>query len=265
MIRLCVAGATGRMGSTVIREAVLRDFEIVGAIAAPEEPDQGKTLRELGLCDSDVRVVDPSRLEEATEEADVYVSFTSPEAEVSNIPVVAALGKRIVMGTTGLTEDQTSRLKAVVSSKVPAVFAPNFAIGVNILFKILKPLEALPREYDISIVEAHHSGKKDAPSGTAKAIASLISTLRGYEKTVHGRSGVSLRKPGELEVMALRAGGIPGIHQIIAAGPHEMIRIEHISFSRRVFAQGALYAAEWVSKQKKPGVYSLDDVLGSEK
>lgn len=263
MIKLCVAGATGRMGSIVVQEAAVKGFEVVGAVAAPDDPRQGKTLRELGLCDSSVRVVDPSNLEEATDKADVYVSFTSPEAEISNVPIVADLGKKIVMGTTGLTEDQMSQLRTIVSSKVPAVFAPNFAIGVNILFKILKPLKALPGEYDISIVEAHHSGKKDAPSGTAKAIAEIISSLRGYKEVIHGRRGISLRKPSELEVMALRAGGIPGIHQIIAAGSHEMIRIEHISFSRRVFAQGALYAAEWVSKQTKPGVYSLDAVLSS--
>jgi len=261
MIRLCVAGATGRMGSTVIREATAKGFEIVGAIAVTNDPNQGKTLRELGLCDSSVKVVDSSRLKEATERADVYVSFTSPEAEVVNIPAVAGLGKKIVMGTTGLTEDQIHELKSIVSSKVPAVFSPNFAIGVNVLLKLLQPLKTLPSDYDISIIEAHHSGKKDAPSGTAKALANVVSSLRGYKETTYGRSGISLRKPGELEVMAVRAGGIPGIHQIIAAGPHEMIRIEHISFSRSVFAQGALYAAEWVSKQTKPGVYSLDDVL----
>jgi 4-hydroxy-tetrahydrodipicolinate reductase len=262
MIRLCVAGATGRMGGTLIQEAVNKSFQIVGAIAARNDPKQGKTLRELGLCDSDLRVVDPSRLEEAAHNADVYVSFTSPEAELSNIPKVASIGKRIIMGTTGLTSDQLSQLRESVSSKVPAVFAPNFAIGINILFKLLKILKSLPKDYDISIVEAHHSGKKDAPSGTAVSMTKQISELRGYETTVHGRSGISLRKPGEIEVVAIRAGGIPGIHRVIAAGPHEMLSIEHLSFSRSVFAQGALYAAEWLMKQTNPGVYSLDNVLG---
>jgi len=261
MIRLCVAGATGRMGSTLIREAVTKGFEIAGAIAAPDDPKQGKTLRELGLCDSDVRVVDPSRINEAVDKADVYVSFTSPQAEVSNIPVVATMGKRIVMGTTGLTDEQMSQLRATVSSKVPAVFAPNFAIGVNVLFKILKTLKALPKDYDISIMEAHHSGKKDAPSGTAVSMAKSLSEIRGYETTTYGRSGISPRKPEEIEVVAIRAGGIPGIHRVIAAGPYEMLTIEHLSFSRSVFAQGALHAAEWITKQTNPGVYTLDDVL----
>ena len=249
------------MGSTIISEAVNRGFEITGAIAGHNNSKQGKTLRELGLCDSDVSIVDPSELEKAVEKADVYVSFTSPEAELSNIPLVANIGKRIVMGTTGFTDDQMNQLKTIVHSKVPAVFAPNFAIGVNFLFKILKPLKMLPRDYDISIMEAHHSGKKDAPSGTARAIAKLASEMRGYEKTVYGRNGIGTRKPEEIEVVAVRGGGIPGIHKIIVAGAHDMLSIEHMSFSRRVFAQGALYAAEWIVKQTKPGVYSLDDVL----
>jgi 4-hydroxy-tetrahydrodipicolinate reductase len=86
--------------------------------------------------------------------------------------------------------------------------------------------------------------------------------MRGYEKTVYGRSGISIRKPEEIEVVAVRGGGIPGMHRIIVAGAHDMLSIEHTSFSRSVFARGALCAAEWIVRQTKPGVYSLDDVLG---
>ncbi|RJS79389.1 4-hydroxy-tetrahydrodipicolinate reductase, partial [Candidatus Bathyarchaeota archaeon] len=85
---------------------------------------------------------------------------------------------------------------------------------------------------------------------------------RGYSKIVYGREGLNPRRPGELEILSVRAGGVPGIHNIIIAGLHEMIRIEHTAFSRRVFAQGALYAAEWVLRQNKPGVYTMEDVLG---
>jgi 4-hydroxy-tetrahydrodipicolinate reductase len=261
MIRLCVAGATGRMGSTLIREAVNKGFEITGAVVGPNNPKKGKTLKKLGLCDSDVRIVDPSGLKETVERADVYVSFTSPEAELSNVPVVADIGKRIVMGTTGFTDDQMNQLKAIVHSRVPAVFAPNFAVGINFLFKIMNTLKTLPSSYDISIIEAHHSGKKDAPSGTAQAIAKLVSELRGYERIVYGRCGMSTRQSEEIEVLAARGGGIPGIHRVIVAGAYDMLSIEHIAFSRSVFAQGALYAAEWIVKQAKPGVYSLGDVF----
>ena len=261
-IKLCVAGATGRMGSTLIREAIARGFKIVGAVAAKEDPNTNKTLREAGICDLDIRIVDPSRIMEAVKDADVYVSFTTPEAEIENIPIVADLGKKIVMGTTGFTENQMRRIRDAVSNRVPAVFSPNFAIGINILLKILRMIKVFPADYDVSIIEMHHSGKRDAPSGTAKRMGEIISEAKGYTSISYGREGISIRKPGELEILAVRAGGIPGIHEVIIAGPHEAIRIEHTAFSRSVFAQGALYAAEWIYKQSKPGIYSMDDMLG---
>jgi len=261
MIKICVAGATGRMGGTLLREATAKEFEIVGAVVAPGNKNLGKTLKEAGICDSDAKIYDANNLKEAVSQADVYLSFTTPEAEVSNIPVVANLGKRIVMGTTGLTDEQMQIVKNAVIDKVPAVISPNYAIGVNILFRMVKTLKLLPSDYDFSIIEVHHTGKKDAPSGTAKKIGEIISEVRGYSSTVYGRKGVSIRKPSELEILSVRAGRVPGIHDILIAGPYEMIRIEHTAFSRSVFAQGALYAAEWVSKQTKPGVYSMNDVL----
>lgn len=250
------------MGSTLIREAVARGFKIVGAVAAKEDPNINRTLREVGICDLDVRIVDPSRIPEAVMDADVYVSFTTPEAEIANLPVVADLGKRIVVGTTGFTDEQMKKIRDAVSSKVPAVFSPNYAIGVNILFRLLRMMKVFPASYDFSIVEIHHSGKRDAPSGTAKKIGEIISEVRGYTSISYGREGLNARKPGELEILAVRAGGVPGVHEIIIAGPYEMIRIEHTAFSRSVFAQGALYAVEWVYKQERPGIYNMDDVLG---
>jgi len=262
MTKICVAGAAGRMGSTLIKEAVARGFTIVGAVEAKGNPNIGKTLREIGICDSDVKIADSSHLQEAVKEADVYLTFTTPEAEVANLPVAASLGKRIVMGTTGLTDEQMEKIKEAVSKKVPAIFSPNYAIGVNIMFQFTKTLARLPLDYDFSITEIHHTGKKDAPSGTAKKLGELVSEARKYLTTVYGREGINPRKPGELEILSARVGGVAGIHDLIVAGPYEMIRIEHTAFSRSVFAQGALFAAEWICKQTKPGIYSMDDVLG---
>jgi 4-hydroxy-tetrahydrodipicolinate reductase len=261
MIKICVAGATGRMGKTLISEALNKGFEIVGALASPKNPNIGRTLREIGICNLELPLYGPSRLKEALESADVYVSFTTPEAELRNIPKVVDLNKRIVMGTTGFTEEQLNGLKTLVSSRVPAVFASNFSLGLNLILKMLKSLACLPEDYEISIVEAHHSGKKDAPSGTALSIANLISGLRGYSKIVHGRTGSSQRTREELEVLSVRAGGLPGIHEVMIAGMHEMISLRHISFSRSAFVAGALKAVEWVMKQSRPGIYSAEDVL----
>jgi 4-hydroxy-tetrahydrodipicolinate reductase len=262
MLRLCVAGAAGRMGNTVIREATAKGHQIVGAVEAPGNPNIGRTLRELGICDSDTRIVGSDRISEAVKDADVYVTFTAPAAEMQNIPAVAALGKRIILGTTGFTEEQTRQLREAVQGRVPAVLSPNFSVGVNILFKLAQALKAFPQEYTFSISEIHHTGKKDAPSGTAKKLGQIITYVRGYARTVYGREGTSPRQPEELEITSLRAGGVPGIHDLIVAGPYEMLRIEHTAFSRSVFAQGAVYAAEWVSRQTQPRIFSMEDVLG---
>jgi 4-hydroxy-tetrahydrodipicolinate reductase len=262
MLKLCVAGAAGRMGSAVISEAAAKGHQITGAVEAAGNLCIGRTLRELGVCDFDTRIVGPDRISEACRDADVYVTFTSPAAEVQNVPAVAALGKRVVLGTTGFTEEQNRQLREAVEGRIPAVFSPNFSVGVNILFKLAQALKAFPQEYTFSISEIHHTGKKDAPSGTAKKLGQIIADVRGYTRTVYGREGMSPRQPEELEITALRAGGVPGIHDIIVAGPHEMLRIEHTAFSRSALAQGAVYAAEWLSRQTEPAIFSMGDVLG---
>jgi 4-hydroxy-tetrahydrodipicolinate reductase len=262
MLKLCVAGAAGKMGNAIINEATAKGHQITGATEAPNTPCIGKSLKDLGICNSDTRILSSEKLSEAVSNADVYISFTSPTAEVINIPVVANLRKRIILGTTGFTAEQNRHVINAMTGKVPAVFSPNYSVGVNILFKLAEALKAFPQGYDFSISEIHHTAKKDAPSGTAKKLGEIVANTRGYTKVVSGREGISPRQPGELEISALRAGGVPGIHDLIVAGPYEMLRIEHTAFSRSVFAQGAVYAAEWLSKQNEPKVFSMADVLG---
>ena len=262
MLKLCVAGAAGRMGKAIIREATAKGFHVVGAIEAIGNQCVGKSLRELGICEIETKIVSADNLKDAASNADVYVSFTAPSAEMHNIPTVAKLGKRIVLGTTGLNEEQDSQLRQTVQGKVPAVFSPNYSVGINILFQLAKALKSFPQEYNFSISEVHHTGKKDAPSGTAKKIGEIIAGIRGYSTVMHGREGISPRKPNELEIAALRVGGVPGIHDLIVAGPYEMLRIEHMAFSRSVFAQGAVYASEWISKRTEPEIFSMENVLG---
>jgi 4-hydroxy-tetrahydrodipicolinate reductase len=262
MLKFCIAGAAGRMGNAIINEVTAKGHQIIGATEAPNTPCVGKSFRELGIYNSDTKILGSDSLSEAVRDADIYVSFTLPAAEVINIPIVANLGKRIILGTTGFNPEQNLQVLAAMSGKVPAVFSPNYSVGVNILFKLTEALKAFPQGYDFSINEIHHTGKKDAPSGTAKKLGEIVSNLRGYKKTVSGREGITPRQPEELEITALRAGGVPGIHDLIVAGPYEMLRIEHTAFSRNVFAQGAVYAAEWLSKKNDPKVFSMADVLG---
>jgi 4-hydroxy-tetrahydrodipicolinate reductase len=262
MVKLCVAGAAGRMGNAIIAEATSKGHQITGSIEAPNSLAVGKTLRELNIANSDTKILSSDRLPEALENADVFVSFTVPAADLTNVPIAVNLGKRIILGTTGFTPDQNRQVIALMSGKVPAVFSPNYSVGVNILFKLAEALKAFPQGFDFSLSEIHHTGKKDAPSGTAKKLEQIISQTRGYSKTVYGREGISPRQPAELESVAMRAGGVPGIHDIIVAGPYEMLRIEHTAFSRNVFAQGAVVAADWISRQTEPKIYSMADVLG---
>jgi 4-hydroxy-tetrahydrodipicolinate reductase len=251
------------MGTLIAREAPVDRFEIVGAVAATDDPGLGKALREQGAGSSGTRVSPPSRLVELLRGSDVCISFTSAQAEMSNLRTVAEGGIPYVSGTTGLAPQQRKDLEAALAGRVPAVIASNFSVGANLLIAMSAALKALPQGFDVSIVEAHHSGKADAPSGTAISIAQQVSKARGYTKTVSGRIGASKRSPDELEVSSLRGGGTPGIHTVHAFGPHEMLTLEHLAFSRSAFALGALHAAEWISaKGRERKVYSMADVLG---
>jgi 4-hydroxy-tetrahydrodipicolinate reductase len=182
MLRLCVAGAAGRMGQAIIREAAAKGILTVGAIESPSNPAVGKTLRDLGISEQDTVILSSDQLTNALADADVFISFTAPAADLVNIPIVAMQGKRIILGTTGFTPEQRRTIIEAMNGKVPSVFSPNYSLGVNIFFKIAEDLKAFPDGYDFSINEIHHTGKKDAPSGTALKLGEIISDIRGYTK-----------------------------------------------------------------------------------
>ena len=251
------------MGGTIIREAPAEKFEVTGAVAAEGETGIGRSLRDLGLASSDVTVQTQKSLERLLKDCDVCVSFTSAAAELSNVATVVASRRPLVLGTTGFTESQEKSVLETLTGRIPAVMTSNFSVGANVLFAMASSLKNLPQSFEVSILEMHHSGKVDAPSGTAKTLAGIISSGRGYSKTVSGRTGMSKRAPGELEVVSLRGGGLPGEHTVFAFGPYEMLRLEHTAFSRSTFSQGALLAASWLtSAEREPKVYSMLDVLG---
>ncbi len=235
---------------------------MTGAVAAAGETAIGRSLRELGTSNSDILVSTPEALPDLLRRSEVCISFTSPAAEVANLPAILESKRPLVMGTTGFTEEQRRWITNAIPGVIPTVMSSNFSVGANALFAVAATLKNLPKDFDISIVEAHHSGKADAPSGTATTIAEIVSEARGYSKTVHGRSGMSKRNREELEVASLRGGGVPGMHEIYAFGPSEMLKFEHLAFSRSVFAQGALLAAQWVVQGREPKLYSMFDVLG---
>jgi 4-hydroxy-tetrahydrodipicolinate reductase len=167
----------------------------------------------------------------------------------------------LVVGTTGFSPDQQSRIKKAVEGKVAAVISPNFMMGVNVFWKLIYEAALVLKDYDIEVIEAHHNQKKDAPSGTALAAVDALKKALGEVEVVHGREGVRLRGK-EIGVHAIRGGDIVGDHTVLFAGPGERLEIKHQAHSRSAFASGAVQAARWVV-DKEPGIYSMADVLAS--
>lgn len=265
MIRIGINGAAGRMGSLIVRGVTeSRDMVIAGALEAPGHPSIGKDVGTvIGGGRRGVKISDT--LEKAFSTAEVIIDFTFPEASMKAARYAASTGRAMVIGSTGFTEEETAQME-VYARDIPIVMAPNMSIGVNIMFKVVSLLASLLGEdYDAEIVEVHHRLKKDAPSGTAMGLARAVAEARDGElKDLarferHGRIGA--RPKGEIGIQTLRAGDIVGDHTVLFAGNNERIEITHRAHSRQNFAQGALRAARWL-KGRKPGLYSMLDVLG---
>ena len=265
MIKTAVAGVAGKMGGIIARlvfEAA--DLELVGATESPGHNAVGKTVEEaLGLKGAAVRI--ESDIPKAVKNAEVFINFTSPEASVSAIEVCSKKKVACVVGTTGLTQSQIDKLRTAAKN-TPVVFSPNMSLGVNLLKKLVEQATAvLGDDYDIEIVETHHKLKADAPSGTALLLAKAAAEVRklDFDKAaVYGRQGRTGARPkDQIGVMTLRGGDIVGEHTVLFAGPGERIELIHRAHSRETFARGAIRAARWVTN-KKPGFYSMADVLG---
>jgi dihydrodipicolinate reductase len=263
MIKLALSGAGGRMGQRLLALSDAdAEFQLVQAIEWSGFPLQGKDINDGARLAPRANGVMWSA--ELGAGADVLIDFSAPENAVKNAALAARLGTPLVVGTTGLDEAQEEALKAA-AEKVPVIFAPNYSLGVNLMFKLAaEAARVLGDAYNIEIVEAHHNQKVDAPSGTALGIARAVAGELGRDldkDLVHGRSG----KPGkrsvkEIGMHALRMGAVAGDHTVYFCNDHECLSISHRAESRDVFASGALRAAKWLVKQK-PGFYSMQDML----
>ncbi|MCX5708077.1 MAG: 4-hydroxy-tetrahydrodipicolinate reductase [Candidatus Omnitrophica bacterium] len=239
MIKLGVAGAIGKMGRRIIELAQQdKDFEVTFALERRGIPEIGKEIGKLKISSNP----DGMFL------IDVFVDFTTPEASDGHLDYVARYKKGLVLGTTGLSEAQIKKVEEV-SKVVPVVFTPNMSIGVNTLFNVLPEIaKKLGPDYSIEIVEAHHKFKKDAPSGTAKKMAEVITGVTGKTIPTH----------------SVRLGDIFGDHTVIFCGNSERIEIKHQAHTRDLFVVGALKAAKWIAN-KPAGLYTMQDVLYSSK
>ena len=244
------------MGREVCRAAIETEgMELAGGTVEPDAPELGSDLGEL--CGSGK--IGVSATDDPPESAGVLIEFTTPEATVAHL----SYGRPHVIGTTGLSEDQLSKVEKAAQS-TPIVLAPNMSVGVNLLRDIVRELSAnLGEDYDIEVIEAHHRNKKDAPSGTALFLARAAAEGRSKdldEVAVYGREGLSPRHKGEIGIHALRGGAVVGEHRLIFYSGGEEVEITHRALSRRTFAEGALRAAQFAA-DAPPGLYSLADTL----
>lgn len=261
-VRIAVNGATGRMGET-LREAVTarESVEVVLGIATEPEETDGIEPAESD-SDEEIPLVSPPSRRDAldTYEVDVVVDFSLAEGVAALARDCADSGVGLVSGTTGLDEEALSTLETAGDS-VPVLHATNFSRGVYALQSALDTaLEALPG-YDIEVLESHHSGKQDAPSGTATTLLETIADHREFE-AVHGREGVHPREESEVGVHVRRAGNIRGEHEVLLADNDEVLTLTHRAEDRAVFAAGALDAAAWLDG-REPGRYAFGDVVDS--
>jgi 4-hydroxy-tetrahydrodipicolinate reductase len=257
-MRLAVAGASGRMGRLVVKKAFEEDISIVQAF---DVVNVGKDAGEVaGIGNIGVKIQnDINELD-----ADVLIDFTTADAAVENIRVAAEKGVRLVVGTTGFSEEQKKKIEKFCE-RIPAVISPNFSVGVNVFWKIVEFASQYLYNSDVEIVEIHHRFKRDSPSGTAIKAAEIIrEVLRSKGKDLNlkfSREGLSPRQ-NEIGVFGVRGGDVVGEHTVFFFGEGERIEITHRAMNRECFASGAILAAKWIMDVERAGVYTMSDVLG---
>jgi len=241
-IRCAVAGKNGRMGKMLI-EAVeaAADAELAAAFDIGDDP------------------------ETAIAGADCLIDFTRPAGTLGHLEICRRHGVHAVIGTTGFTAEQKKQIEAA-AREIPVVFAPNMAIGVNAVFKLLDvAARILDEGYDIEVIEAHHRHKVDAPSGTALRMGEVVAAALGRSLdacAIYGREGHTGERPAtQIGFSTIRGGDIVGDHTVLFAGAGERIEITHKSASRMSYALGSLRAARFLQGRKN-GLFDMQDVLG---
>ena len=264
-VKIAVTGAAGRMGKTLIEAISLNADATLGAAIERSGSDAvGADAGELaGLGKNGVAIVDDINL--VINDFDVLVDFTVPVATVANAKTCAAAAKKMVIGTTGCT-DEDKAVIATSAEQSAICMATNFSTGVNLCFKLLKEAAGiLGDDYDVEIVEAHHRHKVDAPSGTALSMGEAVAEGLGRdfkEVALYAREGqCGPRTDKEIGFATVRGGDVVGDHTVMFLADGERVEISHKASSRMSFGRGAVRAAVWVADQPT-GLFDMQDVLG---
>jgi 4-hydroxy-tetrahydrodipicolinate reductase len=265
MSRIAIVGASGRMGVCLLKSALLaKNATLAVAVSRPASAAIGKDAGELaGIATLGINVVDD--LAAVMDEFDVLIDFTRPDASMDFIEQCRRAGKKVVIGTTGYSDEQKARINKAAED-IAIVLAPNFSVGVNLSLKLLEMAAKVMGDYtDIEIIEAHHRHKVDAPSGTALRMGEVIADTLGRDLkdcAIYGREGnTGERDRNTIGFSTIRAGDIVGEHTVMFADDGERLEITHKASSRMTFANGAVRAAVWLA-DKETGLYDMQDVLG---
>jgi 4-hydroxy-tetrahydrodipicolinate reductase len=265
MTNVAVLGISGRVGRCLVRAIrESTDFVLTGALASPASAALGRDAGEVAQTGPVAVPVTADRAQ-ALARADVAIDFTLPDALADNLSAVAKAGIPLVVGITGLDAARQAILRQFSEHRAVLV-APNMSLAMNLLFALAgRAAAALPADYDVEILEAHHRAKADAPSGTALRLGEIVAGARGAalaDRAVYGRLGkTGGRAAGAIGFASLRAGDIVGTHQLLFAGTGETLELVHRTTDRMTFAYGALEAARWI-RGREPGLYGMSDVLG---
>lgn len=266
MLRIAIAGAAGRMGRNLLSAVCSDPGVMLGAATlrsghAMLGRDAGALLE--GAPDTGVTLEDD--LATVLQDFDVLIDFTSPDSTMHHLQHCVAEGRRLVIGTTGFSEEQKAAIRQA-AEQTAIVFAPNMSVGVNLCFRLLETAAGiLGDEVDVEIIEAHHRHKKDAPSGTALHMGEVVAGALGRrleDCAVYGRQGVTGERDRQtIGFETIRAGDIVGDHTVLFAGDGERIEITHKSSSRMTYARGSVRAARWLA-ERDSGLFDMQDVLG---
>ena len=226
-----------------MRIALIGDGKMAKAIA-PLAADRGHSITVMLGAAENRKAAGITR--EALADPDVAIEFTEPSAAADNVLACARAGVPVVVGTTGWYDSLDAVIADVRRLGGTMFWAPNFSVGVAVLSTAIRAASAALRGvpgFDIHLVETHHAAKKDKPSGTAASLAKVAESGLGRE----------------IPITSVRTGHVPGTHELVIDAPFEQLRLVHEARDRRVFADGALSAAEWL--QGKNGVFTMSDVL----
>ena len=266
MTNIGVAGATGRMGCSLI-QAILGndDAKLTAASVRTGSQCIGQDAGSL-ISAAKTGVNLSGGIGQNLADLDVLIDFTQPENTLAIIELCVAAKKKLVIGTTGFNAEQLGRIEAAAQI-IPICFSANFSTGVNVALKVLETVSSVfGDDVDIEISEAHHRHKVDAPSGTALAMGNVVANALGRDLkdcAVYGREGIE--KPRDRKTIGfatVRAGDIVGEHNVMFAGEGERLEIVHKASSRMAFSRGAVRAAIWLNDQQAGRLYNMHDVLG---